>query len=101
LAASRHTQITAPAKAARPPEQTTFEVSAMKLNIGKNTVEYSWDDSADRDLRADKIEMIAGYITRGFTKGRLMQDDVWCTWKDITDDELLLFTLTQDMHPGM
>ena len=67
----------------------------MKTWIGKHKIEYHWDDSLERSLDGNSIEIIAGAINRKRNGGKFMQDDVWCNWQDVTDDDMLMFGFTQ------
>jgi hypothetical protein len=66
----------------------------MVWKIGKHTIKYHWDDGLERLLDDDSKEIIAGAINHKKTRGKLMQDGVWCNWRDTTDD-MIIFGITQ------
>jgi hypothetical protein len=67
----------------------------MIIQIGNHKIEYNWDDGLERQLDGSSKENIVGAINRRYTRGKLLQDGVWCNWEDVTDDDVMLFGITQ------
>lgn len=67
----------------------------MLTTIKNKKIEYYWDDETERQLSHDAIKRIVNALNNRYTKGSFEQDGFICKWKDITDDDILMFGMTQ------
>jgi hypothetical protein len=67
----------------------------MKTKISNHIIEYHWDDSLERTLSGNSKDIIVQAINKNYVRGKLRQDGIWCQWQDVTDDDILMFGMTQ------
>ena len=67
----------------------------MLTMIHNHKIEYHWEDGTERQLSRDAVGSIINALKSKHVKGSFKQDGYFCEWKDITDDDILMFGFTQ------
>lgn len=67
----------------------------MLIEINNRKIGYHWEDRLKRILSDDSAEIISDALDKKYVKGSFFENGCVCSWKDITDDDIILFGLTQ------